>query len=259
MNEKLPSGWANDYERLVFDPNCLDLKEIRKQITPIEPDHPVHNLAAAHNTRSSMKERQQQKEDARQNALRTRRNHERVEAEARPSFVETAKGILPTNKWALAAGALSLAVLTTGGVVYFNAPPSQAEATPGTVAHRVVQNPDKLRAIGLCATELDAQGSFNEQTHTASKIDFSPADYREAARFALAHNVPCSPDRSAVVSGSDQELQAMRASDISSFDADKACDQLVQAQHGEANKVPENNPVVVTIDQSVIAELGRTC
>lgn len=151
---------------------------------------------------------------------------------------------------------LATSVLIGAGVAYETMGPNEAAAASGSAEHRAVQNPDKLRAIGLCANELTAQAEFNQRADVKSSIGFSADDYYNAARFAAANNVPCSPDRSAVVSGSDEDMKAVRAENISAFDADTVCDQLTVAERGGAGG---GSTIVAAIDRSIIADLQLDC
>jgi len=163
------------------------------------------------------------------------------------------------NTAKVVVGTLAASVLIGTGVAHQVFGSNEASAAAGSVEHRVVHNSDKMRALGLCANELIAQAEFNQRANVKSPIGFSSQDYYGAAHFAQANEIPCFPDRAAVVVSDDQEMKAATAEQISAFDAVTACDQLADATHGDANGSNGANAITASIDKGLIADLNIAC
>lgn len=158
----------------------------------------------------------------------------------------------------IVAGTTGLAVVL-GGVVWLgwtDRPPDSANAVDNssTVKTREVLNdPNKLRALGICSIELQKQANLTQYLHMvgiSTQNMVTATEYEAAAQLAVTNGVACQSQIASA--GPDMDVSAS----IVQFDVARACADVAYY----ATAVPSiENQKMIALNRELAIASGQKC
>lgn len=132
-----------------------------------------------------------------------------------------------------------------------NTSPVDSSAT--VKSREVLNDPSKLRALGICSIELQKQADLTrylDMVGVSMQSAVTAIEYDAAARLALSSNVACQPQIASSAPGTDV------SSSIVQFDVMRACSDAAYY----ATAVPSiENQKMVALNRDLAMATGQTC